>query len=39
MKKHIFRITGMLFLAVLAVTQATQAQERVAVNVPFDFTS
>lgn len=37
MKKHIFRITGMLFLAVLAVTQATQAQERVAVNVPFDF--
>jgi len=37
--KHIFRMTGMLFLAVMAAAQVTKAQQAVIVNVPFDFTA
>jgi hypothetical protein len=39
MKKHIFRITGMLVLAVMAAAQVTRAQQAIIVNVPFEFTA
>jgi hypothetical protein len=39
MKKQIIRITGMLFLAIMAAGQVTKAQQTVIVNVPFDFTA
>jgi len=39
MKKQFFRISGFLVLAALAATQVTRAQERIIVNVPFEFTA
>lgn len=39
MKKALFRMTGMLGLAILAATQIVQAQEPVVVNIPFPFTA
>jgi len=39
MKKQIFRMTGILVLAIMAAAQVARAQQAVIVNVPFDFTA
>ena len=39
MKNHIFKMTGILFLAIMAAAQVTKAQQAVIVDVPFDFTA
>lgn len=39
MKNALCRMTGMLALALLAVTQTVRAQEPVLVNIPFEFTA
>jgi hypothetical protein len=39
MKKALFRLTGVLALALLAVPQIMRAQEPMLVNIPFEFTA